>query len=139
MRIVVSNNADAPLYEQIAEQVKEAVLRGEVRDGDQLPSVRVLARDLRVSVITTTRAYAELQAQGFITTAPGKGAYVLPVDSALVREQLLCRVEESLTAAIDAARLAGLGREELPRMLDVLLDEPRGADDPHRTTAGESR
>ncbi|HYQ75459.1 GntR family transcriptional regulator [Cellulomonas sp.] len=121
MRIVVSNRADAPLYEQVAEQIRAAVLTGELRDGDALPSVRALARDLRISVITTTRAYSELEAAGFITTVPGKGAFVLPVDSALVREQLLRRVEDGLGAAIDAARLARLGRDDLVGMLDVLL------------------
>jgi GntR family transcriptional regulator len=121
VRIIVSNRADAPLYEQIAEQVKAAVLGGELGEGEALPSVRALARDLRISVITTTRAYSELEAEGFITTVPGKGAYVLPVDSALVREQLLRRVEQGLGAAIDAARLARLGRDELVGMLDVLL------------------
>lgn len=129
MRIIVSNRADAPLYEQIAEQVKAAVLGGELGEGEALPSVRALARDLRISVITTTRAYSELEAEGFITTVPGKGAYVLPVDSALVREQLLRRVEQGLGAAIDAARLARLGRDELVGMLDVLLaaDPAEGA------------
>jgi len=123
VRIVVSNRADAPLYSQVAEQIKAAVLAGELHDGDPLPSVRALARDLRISVITTTRAYAELEAEGFITTVPGKGAFVLPVDSELVREQLLRRVEAGLGAAIDAARVARLGREDLVGMLDVLLAE----------------
>ena len=127
MRIVVSNSADAPLYEQVAEQIKVAVLAGELRDGDALPSVRALARDLRISVITTTRAYAELEAAGFITTVPGKGAYVLPVDTELVREQLLRRVEDGLGAAADAARLAGVDRDGLVEMLDVVLAETEGA------------
>ncbi|MBB5474871.1 GntR family transcriptional regulator [Cellulomonas hominis] len=127
MRIAVSNSADAPLYEQVAEQIKVAVLAGELADGDALPSVRALARDLRISVITTTRAYAELEAEGFITTVPGKGAYVLPVDTALVREQLLRRVEDALGAAADAARLAGVDRDGLVEMLDVVLAEADGA------------
>lgn len=127
MRIAVSNSADAPLYEQVAEQIKVAVLAGELADGDALPSVRALARDLRISVITTTRAYAELEAAGFITTVPGKGAYVLPVDTALVREQLLRRVEDALGAAADAARLAGVDRDGLVEMLDVVLAEADGA------------
>jgi GntR family transcriptional regulator len=127
VRIAVSNSADAPLYEQVAEQIKVAVLAGELADGDALPSVRALARDLRISVITTTRAYAELEAAGFITTVPGKGAYVLPVDTALVREQLLRRVEDALGAAADAARLAGVDRDGLVEMLDVVLAEADGA------------
>ena len=131
MRIVVSNRAGTPLYEQVAEQIRAAVLTGELADGDALPSVRALARDLRISVITTTRAYAELEAAGFITNVPGKGAFVLPVDSALVREQLLRRVEDGLGAAIEAARLARLGRDDLVGMLDLLLaDEPEDAATP---------
>jgi GntR family transcriptional regulator len=113
VRIAVSNSADAPLYEQVAEQIKVAVLAGELADGD--------------AVITTTRAYAELEAAGFITTVPGKGAYVLPVDTALVREQLLRRVEDALGAAADAARLAGVDRDGLVEMLDVVLAEADGA------------
>ena len=98
-----------------------AVLSGELAEGAPLPSVRALARDLRISVITTTRAYAELAAEGFIATVPGKGAYVLPLDSELVREQLLRQVEEGLQAALDAARRAGLERDDLVQMLDGLL------------------
>jgi GntR family transcriptional regulator len=91
--------------------------------GSALPSVRALARDLRISVITTTRAYAELAAEGFIATVPGKGAYVLPLDSALVRERLLRQVEEGLQAALEAAGRAGLGREDLIQILDGLMRE----------------
>jgi GntR family transcriptional regulator len=127
VRIVVQNSADVPLYEQVAQQIKAAILGGELLDGAALPSVRALARDLRISVITTTRAYAELAAEGFITTVPGKGAYVLPVDSALVREQLLRRVEVGLGTAIDAARLARLGRDDLVTMLDTLLVDDAAA------------
>ncbi|WP_433061551.1 GntR family transcriptional regulator [Dactylosporangium sp. CS-033363] len=121
MRVVLSNSAGVPLYEQIKEQVGMAILAGELTEGEVLPSVRALARDLRISVITTTRAYAELASAGFIATVPGKGAYVLPLDTALVREQLLRQVEDGLQAALDAARRAGLDRDELVRMLDGLL------------------
>lgn len=121
MRVVLSNSAGVPLYQQIKEQVGTAVLSGELAEGAALPSVRALARDLRISVITTTRAYAELAAEGFIATVPGKGAYVLPLDSELIREQLLRQVEEGLQAALDAARRAGLERDDLVQMLDGLL------------------
>lgn len=121
MRVVVSNSSGVPLYEQIVEQITAAILSGELVEGDALPSVRALARDLRISVITTTRAYAELAAAGFVATAPGRGAFVLPVDSALVREQLLRRVEGGLTEAIAAARPAGVDRDGLVAMLDTLL------------------
>jgi GntR family transcriptional regulator len=110
-----------PLYQQIKEQVGTAILSGELAEGAALPSVRALARDLRISIITTTRAYAELAAEGFIATVPGKGAYVLPLDSALVREQLLRQVEGGLQTALDAARRAGLLREELTQILDGLI------------------
>ncbi|MER5640218.1 GntR family transcriptional regulator [Kitasatospora sp. NPDC002227] len=121
MRVVLSNSSGVPLYQQIKDQVALAVLSGELAEGSALPSVRALARDLRISIITTTRAYTELAAGGFIATVPGKGAYVLPLDSALVREQLLRQVEDGLQTALDAARRAGLGREELIELLDGLL------------------
>src|SRR5207244_12696424 len=107
MRVVLSNGAGVPLYQQIKEQVGAAILAGELAEGSALPSVRALARDLRISVITTTRAYTELAAEGFIATVPGKGAYVLPLDSALAREQLLRQVEVGLQTALDGARPAG--------------------------------
>lgn len=132
MRVVLSNSAGVPLYEQIKEQVKAAILAGELVEGAGLPSVRSLARDLRISVITTSRAYAELAAEGFVANVAGKGAFVLPVDSALVREQLLRQVESGLQAALDAARLAGLGRDDLVQMLDGLM--LAGA---HDTTQGD--
>ena len=125
MRVVLSNSAGVPLYQQIKEQVGTAILSGELAEGSALPSVRALARDLRISVITTTRAYTELAAEGFIATVPGKGAYVLPLDSELVREQLLRQVEDGLQAALDAARRAGLGRDEVVRILDGLIEAER--------------
>jgi len=121
MRVVLSNSAGLPLYQQVKEQLGTAILSGELGEGTVLPSVRTLARDLRISVITTTRAYAELAAEGFIATVPGKGAFVLPLDSALVREQLLREVEGGLQAALDAARRAGLHREDLIQILDGLI------------------
>jgi GntR family transcriptional regulator len=121
VRVVLSNNAGVPLYQQIKEQVGTSILSGELAAGSALPSVRALARDLRISIITITRAYAELAAEGFIATVPGKGAYVLPLDSALVREQLLRQVEDGLQAALDAAVRAGLGRADLIQILDGLM------------------
>lgn len=121
MRVVLSNSSGVPLYQQVKEQIGTAILTGDLAEGDALPSVRALARDLRISIITTTRAYAELSAEGFISTVPGKGAYVLPLDSALLREQLLRQVEEGLQTALDAARRAGLGRDELVEVLDGLM------------------
>lgn len=121
MRVVLSNSSQVPLYEQIKEQIATAILGGELAEGAALPSVRVLARDLRISVITTTRAYAELGAEGFIATVPGKGAFVQPLDRELMREQRIRQVEAGLQAALDAARPAGLGRDDLVEILDTLI------------------
>ena len=125
MRIVITNTSGKPIYEQIEEQIKEAILSGELAEGDLLPSIRQLARDLKISVITTTRAYSDLERQGFVAVMQGKGCFVLRKDSELVREQLLRRIEEHLCAAINAARVAKLPRGELKRMLEVLLEEER--------------
>jgi DNA-binding transcriptional regulator YhcF (GntR family) len=125
MRVVLSNSTGVPLYQQIKEQVGTAILAGELAEGSALPSVRALARDLRISIITTTRAYTELAAEGFIATVPGKGAYVLALDSALVREQLLRQVEDGLQTALDAAGRAGLDRDGLVQILDGLIQAER--------------
>ena len=121
MRVVISNSAGVPLYEQIKEQVKAAILSGALAEGEILPSVRNLARDLRISVITVTRTYGDLAREGFITNVPGKGSYVLPTNSELVREQLLREVEDNLEAAVRVARIADLTRADLIDMLDQAL------------------
>ncbi len=123
MDIVLSNTSGVPIYEQIKAQIKAAILRGELAEGDALPSIRGLARDLQVSVITTTRAFSDLAAEGFVTNVPGKGSYVLPRDSELIREQVLRDVEAHLGRAIAAARLAPLTAQELHQVLDTLLTE----------------
>ena len=121
MRVVISNSTGVPLYEQVKEQIKTAILTGELAEGEALPSIRALARDLRRSGITTTRAYADLAREGFVANVPGKGSYVLATDSALVRERLLREVEDGLLTAIRTARSAHLTRDELVGMLDELL------------------
>ena len=122
MDIIIRNTGDVPIYEQIVRQVKEQILRGELREGDALPSMRLLARDLRISVITTKRAYEELERDGFLTTVPGKGCFVTPQNPELVREETLRRVEEHLTRAIDAARAGAVTRAEFNGLLDLLWD-----------------
>lgn len=123
MRVVISNTAGIPIYEQICSQVKEAILTGALAEGEMLPSIRSLARDLRVSVITTTRAYNELVADGFVANVPGKGFYVLATDDGLAREQVIRAVEEFLDEAVTKARLIGLGADELHTILDTILKE----------------
>ena len=123
MRVVISNNAGIPIYEQIKEQIKTAILSGELKGDDLLPSVRQLARDLKISVITTMRAYADLEQEGFVVNVHGKGCYVQPQNSELIREQMLREVEAGLTAAISAARIAKLPKSELIDILHLLTRE----------------
>ena len=120
MDIIIRNTGEEPIYGQIVRQVKEQILRGELKEGDALPSMRLLAKDLRISVITTKRAYEELERDGFLTTVPGKGCFVAPQDRELLREEALRRVEEQLSRAVDAARAGGVGREEVEELLDLL-------------------
>lgn len=123
MQIVISNTAGVPIYEQIIQQVKDAILAGEVKEGEQLPSIRGLAKDLRVSVITTQRAYSELAAAGFVANVPGKGFFALGADEGLAREQVLREVEQHLDEAAAKARVVGLTPQDLHSMLDTLLEE----------------
>ena len=122
MDIIIRNTGDVPLYEQIVRQIKAPILRGELKEGDALPSMRLLAKDLRISVITTKRAYEELEQEGFILTVPGKGCFVAPQNAELVREDTLRRVEEHLAQAVDAARSGGIGRTEVDELLGLLWD-----------------
>lgn len=122
MRIIVSNASPLPIYEQIVQQLKQAILTGEVGEGEPLPSIRQLARDLRVSVITTTRAYADLARDGFVVSVPGKGAFVGAVNPGLVREQALAGIEQDFAEAVGRARLAGIQRDELTALLDAAVD-----------------
>lgn len=123
MDIIISNASDKPIYEQIVVQMKDLILAGELQEGQQLPSIRVLASDLRISVITTKRAYAELEAQGFIETVQGKGSFVAGGNTELLREERLRHIEELLGNAVREARSASIGLQELHDMLDVVAEE----------------
>ena len=125
MRIIIQNTSKAPIYEQIEEQIKESILCNELKEGELLPSIRQLAKDLKISVITTTRAYAELEQEGYITIQQGRGCFVLPKNSEMMREQLLRKIEDNFSAAANAARMANLSREELFKILDFVLGENR--------------
>ena len=122
MNIVLSNSSALPIYEQIKEQVKAQILAGELQENEMLPSLRQLARDLKISVLTTTRAYNELEQEGFIASRQGKGFFVMPSSSALIREQLLREVEAGLLQAIQAADRAAMPAEELAALLQLLLE-----------------
>ena len=123
MDIIISNAGGVPIYDQITRQIKGLILRGELKEGEALPSMRLLARELRISVITTKRAYEELEREGFITTVPGKGCFVAPQDPALAREETLRRVEEHLTRAVDAAKVGGVTLAEMTDTLNILYGD----------------
>jgi GntR family transcriptional regulator len=120
MRIVLSYQSSIPIYEQIKEQIKASILSGELAEGMQLPSIRQLARDLKVSVITTTRAYSDLELEGFLQTVPGKGSYVKGIDSDLVKAKYLNETKDVLASAIKLGKMAGLTLEDLHKLLDEL-------------------
>lgn len=123
MDIIISNSSGQPIYEQICRQMKGAVASGKLKPGEPLPSIRNLARDLRISVITTKRAYEELERDGFIYTVAGKGSFVAQQDVELARESSLREIEEHLTAALDLAKQIELPVEELHNILKVLSEE----------------
>lgn len=122
MHILLSNSSDQPIYAQIKAQIKEQILSGELPADEMLPSLRQLAKDLKISVLTTTRAYNELEQEGFITSRQGKGFFVMPSSSELMREQLVREVEGGLLSAIAAAERASMSKEELQDLLRLLLE-----------------
>lgn len=123
MELYISNAGQEPIYAQITRQIQEKILSGELREGDALPSIRALARDLRISVITTKRAYDELEKEGSLYAVPGKGFFVAPRNTQLLREANLKTIEEHLAQAIRLSASCGLGKKELEEMLDLLWEE----------------
>ena len=123
MDIIISNSGDTPIYDQITRQIKGLILRGDLAEGEALPSMRLLAKELRISVITTKRAYEELERDGFITTVPGKGCFVAPRNLELVREETLRRMEEHLSRAVDTAKAGGISLAEMTETLNLLYGE----------------
>ncbi|RPI28215.1 MAG: GntR family transcriptional regulator [Acidobacteria bacterium] len=123
MKIIVSNASPDPIYEQIARQIKSQILAGELAEGDPLPSIRRLAQELQISVITTKRAYEELEREGFIDTVGGKGCFVAMQNAEFLREKKMKAVEEKLAAAVAEAKMLGIGLPELAAMLTLLHTE----------------
>ncbi len=122
MDIIISNASGKPIYEQITEQIKEQIMSGELNEGDSLPSMRALAQQLRISIITTKRAYEELEHDGFIESFTGKGSFVAARNKELFREENLRQIEQSLTLAVDKAKLCGVTLEELSAILKMLFE-----------------
>lgn len=121
MRIVIQNRSSLPIYQQIIDQIQAAILSGDLQPGTLLPSIRGLAKDLQISVITTTRAYHDLEQAGLVQNVQGKGTYVQAQDPALLREQTLRQVEAGLQAALDAAKIGQIPAATLHEMLDSLM------------------
>jgi len=123
MRIVVSNASAEPIYEQICNQIRRQIISSDLEEGDPLPSIRVLAKELQVSVITTKRAYEELEKQGLIDTVGGKGTFVAAQNKEFLREKQLSAIEEQLARAVDQARLWGVESDQLHAMISLLYEE----------------
>ena len=123
MNIIISNQSELPIYAQIREQIKEQILNGQIEEGSALPSIRQLAKEVGVSVITTTRAYSDLEEEGFISSVQGKGSIVRSKDNAFLKERYLVRIEEGLETAIRTAKSAGLSKDELVDIFQNLLEK----------------
>lgn len=125
MNIIISNANNKPIYEQIFTQIRDQILSGDLSPGQALPSIRALAKDLRVSVITTKRAYEELEKAGYVYTVPAKGSYVAEKNTQLVREAYLTRIEELLHQILPLADSCGLSEDDLVEMLRLLYHDKR--------------
>ena len=122
LNITISNSSGKPIYEQITSQIKNDIITGELKPGDALPSMRLLAKELRISVITTKRSYNDLEQEGFIETITGKGSFVADRDISIIREGSLRMAEEYLSKAVEIARENGISLEELTEVLKVLYE-----------------
>ena len=123
MNIIIDNKSGSPIYDQIYSQIKNQIISGALTENEMLPSIRGLAKDLRISFITTTRAYDELERDGFIYTLPGKGCYVAPKNVELLREENLKKIEAHMEAIIKLAASCNLSKEDLIEMLQISLEE----------------
>ncbi len=123
MNIIISNSSEKPIYEQITSQFKQMIINGELEAGTVLPSMRTLAKELRISVITTKRAYEDLERDGFIDTIVGKGSIVAEKNLEFVREEQLRIVEDHLTKAVEGAKAGGIGMEELVQIMRMIYEE----------------
>ncbi|AHN21127.1 MULTISPECIES: GntR family transcriptional regulator [Lysinibacillus] len=123
MQIIISNSSKEPIYEQITNQIKSSILAGELQEGAAIPSMRKLAQDLQISVITTKRAYEELEKAGFIYSIVGKGSFVAEQNLEVIREKKQKVIEEQLSAVITNSKEIGLSLDELHQLLDILSEE----------------
>lgn len=120
MKIIISNDSGLPIYEQIKNQIKAQIVGGDLKADEALPGMRTLASDLKVSVITTKRAYNDLEQEGYTYSMPGKGSFVKKLNEEVVRENALAEIEKYFTDAMRVAKAAGIGIEELQEILKTL-------------------
>jgi len=125
MNIAISNKDDRPIYEQITSKIKTMILSGELLAGEMLPSMRVLAKDLRISVITTKRAYEELEKEGFIVTVAGKGSYIAEHNTEILKEERLRSIEKKLGEVWEEATTFGINADEIKEMINIICMEDR--------------
>jgi GntR family transcriptional regulator len=123
MDIIISNSSGVPIYEQIEEQIKSQIMTGKLAEGDALPSMRLLAKELKISIITTKRAYEDLERDGFITSITGKGSFVRAINNDMVKENMMFAIGELLETAVDKAILGKITYAELEEMLQLLYEE----------------
>lgn len=123
MKILISNSSDDPIYEQISRQIKNQIISGELKEGEALPSIRALAKELQISVITTKRSYEILIDEGFVDSITGKGTFVSSQNQELLREKKMKMVEEKLAEAVEEAKLLGITQNEVHQMLNLLYEE----------------
>ena len=129
VNIIITNNLDTPIYEQIKEQIKNMIFNGELNEGDALPSMRVLAKELRISIITTKRAYEELEREGYIESYTGKGSFVKGINRDMLKENVLCEIENTLDLILDKAAVANISYEEILNVLQLLYQERESSKD----------
>ena len=123
MNIIISNSSNTPIYEQIKEQIKNKIVSNELKTGELLPSIRSLAKDLRISVITTKSAYEELEREGYVETIPGKGTYVANKNIELIREEQLQKIENLIDTAVSIAKISNISKQEIQNIIEILYDE----------------
>ncbi|HBH13497.1 MAG TPA: GntR family transcriptional regulator [Clostridiales bacterium] len=123
MKILISNASQEPIYEQIATQIRDQIINGTLEEGFLLPSIRGLARELQISVITTKRSYEELEKEGFIETVPGKGSYVAPQNLSLLKEKKLKIIQDKLAEIVDQAMMLGVDKDDIINIIKILFEE----------------
>lgn len=123
MNIIISNSSDIPLYEQVKEQIKNKIVSNKLKAGELLPSIRNLAKGLRISVITTKNAYEELEKEGYVETIPGKGTYVANKNTEIIRDEQLQKIENLIDTAVSIAKISGISKKEIEDMLSILYEE----------------